>query len=259
MLPWCLVGMSGMSVIVRPIQIRSEPRVSVRWPHPPLLPLAAIPPVGQQMAAFPSKPIGWTDAKHRRKFRFLLCLKTWAILWFRTHLDATAFLLDYISRQPRLYEFAHIWSAVFFFFISSSSNVTYAGIYHWRVHIYSMGHSNLLECKCAHVIIFLFFNDLYMWASFVTLNVFQYWLFDCFMGDGMFDLMHFAPMQESIASLRRWTRERILAWCFYNHFITQITLHVFLRFISRFACQTSLQPAGGDRNVVTFPPRSCEM
>lgn len=104
----------------------------------------------------PSKPIGWTDAKHRRKFRFLLCLKTLAILWFRTHLDATAFLLDYISRQPRLYQFAHIWSAVFLIIIISS-NVTYAGIYHWRVHIYSMGHSNLLECKCAHVIIFFIF------------------------------------------------------------------------------------------------------
>lgn len=74
------------------------------------------------------------------------------------------------------------------------------------VHIYRMEHTHLLECKCAQVTVFFFFKDLYMWASFVTLNVFHFWLFDRFMGDGMFDLMHFAPMHQSITNLR-WTRD----------------------------------------------------
>lgn len=100
---------------------------------------------------FPSKPIGWNDAKHRREFWFLLCLKTLAIPWF----------------------------SCFFIIIIFMRNVTYAGIYHWRVYIYRMG-QNLLECKYARVTR-VFFNDLYMWASFVTLNVFQFWLwlFSC--------------------------------------------------------------------------------
>lgn len=78
------------------------------------------------------------------------------------------------------------------------------------------------------LLLLLFFTDLYMWASFVTLNVFQ--LVVCFGGDGMFDLMHFAPMHESLANLRRWTDPGLVF--FYNHFITRITLHVFLHLIS---------------------------
>lgn len=152
MLLWCLVRMSGMFVIVRLIYTRSELRVRVRvkWPHPPQIrcDFTSWPADG---GLSPANPLAGMTPNIVGSSSFFSALKLWRFL-------------D---------------SAVFFLIIIFMRNVTYAGIYHWRVYIYRMGH-NLLECKYAHVTR-VFFNDLYMWASFVTLNVFQFWLwlFSC--------------------------------------------------------------------------------
>lgn len=258
MLPWCLVRMSGMSVIVRPIQIRSEPRVSVRWPHPP-------PPIGCDSTSRPAdgglpsaNPSAGPTPNIVGSSGFFSALKLWrffdsAHIWMRLRFYLTTSPVSPACTNLPIFDqlFFLLLVVVMWRMQAYTTDVCTFTVWDtqtcWNVNVRTLllFFYFLTICTCEHL--------LSRWMCFNTDCLTASWETECLIWCTL------PPMQESIANLRRWTRERILTWCFYNHFITRITLHVFLRLISRFACQTSPQPAGGDRNVVTFPPRSCEM